>query len=81
MVADGAGEVGLVGEAEVGGEQGEAGFALLQAIEGATHAHAVAVVGEGDAERVGEGAAEAEGGDVEVIGEGEEAFGGGVAFD
>ena len=34
VAADGAGEVGLVGEAQVGGQCGEAGFALLQAVEG-----------------------------------------------
>jgi hypothetical protein len=46
VAAHGAGQVRLVGEAQLGGERGQAGRALLQPVERAADPHPVAVVGE-----------------------------------
>ena len=49
LATDGAGEVAVVGEADVGGEPGEVVLAVLQAIEHGADAEATAVRGDGAA--------------------------------
>jgi hypothetical protein len=72
VLAHGAGQVGLVGEAEVGGEDAEALLAAFHPIEGVSDPDPVAVAGERDAELAREGAAEAERGDAEQLREREQ---------
>jgi len=56
VLAHGAAQVGLVGEAEIGGEHAEVAFAVLQPVERLPDPHAVAVPRQGHAQLAGKSA-------------------------